>query len=68
MSKSLDGLPESIDKQELISALKEKGRDDPETLEMLQSWLEAKEAEADKAGRTDDAVIAFELERIKRFR
>lgn len=65
MKNSLDGLSEDVDKQELISALREKGKDDPETFEMLQLWLETKEAEVDQAGRTDDAVIAFELERAE---
>lgn len=65
MRNSLDGLSEDVDKQELISALKEKSRDDPETFEMLQSWLGTKEAKVDQAGRTDDTVIAFELERAE---
>lgn len=61
---------ESVNRQELIEALRTKGIKDPETRELLQKWAEAKEAEVmakNNAEASDNvrAAIEFERERAK---
>jgi len=62
MRGSLDSDADVVNEQELVTALKEKGMSDPETVDMLQRWCSAQEAEVEKAG-TVDARIDFELRR-----
>ncbi len=60
-----DGL-DGIDEEALIEALKTKGLEDPETLEMLQQWTALAEAERDQfptGPQAEEAGVDLEIRR-----
>jgi len=58
---------ESQERVTLIEALRTKGIEDKETLEMLIAWTEKKEQEVERIG-TREAQLDFEIDRAELYR